>query len=135
MAGVHVANGHIRTSNKGVVTNKFRMAIGGTGAVGTIYQAAGNFVTSCTRTATGIYTFQLNKLYPVRLIFTSANIASPALGDALVTARFDADSYSATAGTFIVNTTDTSSVAADPASGAYLNVELTYVDQTTGIAN
>ena len=135
MAGVHVANGHIRTSNKGVVTNKFSMAIGAGGAVGTIYQAASNFVTSCTRTGQGIYTFQLNKLYPVRLIFTSANLATPALGDAIRIARFDADSYSATTGTFVVNVTDTAAAAQDPANGALLNVELSYVDQTTGIAN
>lgn len=135
MPGVHVTNGKVRTSNKGLVTNKFSVAIGATGAVGTIYQAAGNFVTSVTRTAAGVYTVQLNKLYPVRLIFTNANIATPALGDAMVVARFDANSYSATAGTFVVNTTNTSAVAADPANGALLNVELSYVDQTTGITN
>ena len=141
MAGVHVANGHIRTSNKGLVTNKFSFAVGAAGAVGTIYQAAGNFVTSVTHTAAGIYTVQLNKLYPVRLIFTNTNIATPAGTDALIVARFDANSYSATAGTFIVVTSGpqgaalTAQVAADPVDGSLVNVELSYVDQTTGIAN
>lgn len=139
--GVHVANGHVRTSNKGTLRQVFSFAVGAAGAVGTVYQAGANFVTSVTRTAQGIYTVQLNKLYPIRLIFTSANIASPAVGDALVTARFDSNSYSATTGTFIVNTSgntgagDTTQIAADPADGAVVNVELVYVDQTTGIAN
>ena len=139
--GVHVANGVERTSNKGTVRQVFNFAIGAAGAVGTITQAGANFVTSVTRTAQGIYTVQLNQLYPVRLIYTDANIATPAVGNALVTARFDSDSYSATAGTFIVNTSgntgagDTTQIAADPADGAKVNVELVYVDQTTGIAN
>jgi hypothetical protein len=139
--GVHVANGYIRTSNKGVLRQVFNFAVGGTGAVGTVIQAGANFVTSVTKTATGIYTVQLNKLYPVRLIFTSANIATPAGTDALITARIDADSYSATAGTFIVLTSGpqgaalTAQVAADPVSGSLVNVELVYVDQTTGIAS
>jgi len=137
MAGVHVANGHIRTSNKGVVTNKFSFSISdGSGAVGTIYQAGGNFVTSVTRTGQGIYTVQLNKLYPVRLIYTSADISTPApTTDAVVLARVDSNSYSATAGTFVVNTVSTVPAVADPANGALVNIELSYLDQTTGIAN
>lgn len=135
--GVHVANGHVRTSNKGTLRQVFNFAIGAAGAVGTITQAGANFVTSVTQTATGIYTVQLNKLYPVRLIYVAAHVASPAVTDAVVVARFDSNSYSATAGTFIINTTNSDGAAAatDPANGAQVHVEIVYVDQTTGIAS
>lgn len=137
----HVSNGHLRTSNKGLVTTKFSMAIGATGAVGTIYQAGANFVLSATRASAGVYNFVLNKPYPIRLVFASAILSTPGVTNALAVARFDADSYSATAGTFTVNISiptaagNTAQIAGDATDGAILNVELSYVDQTTGIAN
>ena len=139
--GVHVSNGSFRTSNKGVVRQVFNFAIGAAGAVGTLTQAGANVVSSVTRTAQGIYTIQFNKLYPVRLIYATAHCGSPAVGNAMVVARVDSDSFSATNGTLIVNTSgntgagDTTQIAADPADGAKVYIEVAYVDQTTGIAN
>lgn len=133
--GVHVSNGHFRTSNKGVVRQVFNFAIGAAGAVGTVTQAGANFISGVTRTAQGVYTVQFNQLYPVRVIAAFAHCGAPAVTSALAFARIDSDSFSASAGTIVVTTCDTSAVAADPVSGSSINVEITYVDQTTGIAN
>lgn len=133
--GVHVANGAIRTSNKGLLRTVFNFSVDAGGDPVVITQAGANFVSSVTHTGAGIYTVQLNQLYPVRLIYTNTNIATPASADAMRIARIDSDSYSATAGTFIVLTSTNDGTATDPLDGSLVNVELCYVDQTTGIAS
>jgi hypothetical protein len=138
---LHIANKGIQTSNFGLKRVAFHFNVGAAGAVGTIYQAGANFVLSVTQTATGVYTVQLNKNYPTRIIHIDANIATPLVGNALVTARPKAGSYSATAGTFVVFTSgntgagDTTQIAADPADGAEVHVVVDYIAQTVGIGN
>lgn len=133
--GVHVANGSVRTSNKGVVRQVFNFAIGAAGAVGAVTQAGANFVSSVTRSAKGVYTIQFNQLYPVRIIFANAHVATPAVTDAIRIARVDSDSYSAATGSLVVHVATTGALAEDPADGAQIHVEVVYVDQTTGIAS
>jgi hypothetical protein len=137
----HISNKGIRTSNMGSHRQIFHFNVGAAGAVGTIYQAGANFVLSVTRTAQGIYTVQLNKLYPVRVIRFDASIATPLVGNPLVTARVQSGTYSSTNGTFVVLTSgntgagDTTQIAADPANGAEVHVVLDYITQTVGIGN
>ena len=139
--GVHVSNKGIKTANCGLYRDVGHVNIGASGAVGTIYQAGANFITSVTKTATGVYTFQLNQLYPVRQIYLTASIATPAVTDGLATARYRAGSYSATAGTFVIQVsiptdgTHSTQIAGDPATDSELHFEIDYVAMTTGIAN
>ena len=135
MADPAVASKRSRTHAVDGVVNAFKFEIGAAGAVGTITEwGSGDFVSGVVRTAEGIYTVTLQKPYPATLVSVAPLIASPAIGDAMVVARFDANSYSASAGTFIINTSkntgaaDTTQIAGDPANGATVQVVLHYVD-------
>ena len=134
MADINFASKRLRTHGNEVVQDFFNFAIGAAGAVGTLSQATGAFVTSVVRTAQGIYTVTLTKPYPASLLTVNPHVASPVIGDAMVVARFDANSYSATAGTFIINTSgntgaaDTTQIAADPANGAIVYVNYSFLE-------
>lgn len=133
--GVHVANGHIKTSNKGLYRDSFRFNVGAAGAVGTIYQSGANFVTSVTKSAAGTYTVQLNQNYPVRVIRVVATVSAVAVNDAVRHVRYKAGSYSATTGQFVIFCSDNTPAAADPINGSEIHVVVEYVAQTTGVAN
>lgn len=142
MAGVHVANGRLRTSNKGVIRQVFKFAVDSLGDPTAIKQAAANFVLSVSHPATGRYVVQLNKLYPVREIFVNAILAPTSLTDTTKWCRYKGGSYNASAGTFEIHvskptddTHATTQVAVDPANGSEVHVEIVYVDQTTGIVD
>jgi hypothetical protein len=134
MAYPNVPANEFLTHGVDVNANYFNVAIGAGGAVGTLSQGAGAFVTSVVETATGIYTVNLAKPYPASLLFVNPEIGTPLVGDAMVTARFDANSYSPTAGTFIINTSgntgaaDTTQIAAEPANGAILFVHYAFLN-------
>ena len=68
-----------------------------------LWQAGANAVTSVVKDATtgGTYTVQLNKPYPLELVFATASVHSAtATAGEIADARVDLDSYSPTAGTF-----------------------------------
>lgn len=144
----HISNKGIRTANFGLIRQVFRFAVDGSGDpinVGTtgspVYQAGANFVLSVTHTSPGVYTIQLNKNYPVRVVTVRADVATPAVTDDFRRAGYRAGSYSASAGTFVIQVAaptadnDMSQVAADPIENSEVLVEVNYVEQTVGIGN
>lgn len=128
--GMHSYNFGLKTSGKGEIFESFSFAIGAAGAVGTILQAAANLVASVTHTGTGVYTVQLNAPYPPTLIVCEPRLSAAAANSAILTARYQSSSYSPTAGTFIINVTNATPAAADPASGDSIAVVLTFEQYT-----
>lgn len=118
--------------------NFFKFAIGAAGAVGTLSQGSGGFVTSVTRTAEGIYTVQLAKPYPASLLFINPSLSLASADSASLRVSYDSGTYSATAGTFVINTADIDDLsgnaeavafsAADPENGAEVMVHYAFLN-------
>ena len=124
---VHRYNKEMVTSNKKVARQVFKFTIGAAGAVGTISQAKAGLVASVAHTATGVYTVTLTKPHrPSKLLRCSPEYYPPAAGSAVLVARHRAGSFSASAGTFIIDVTAVPVTATDPASGGEISVELVY---------
>lgn len=125
---VHRYNKEYYTSGKKVARNVFKFTIGASGAVGVVSQAMAGLISSVVRTAVGVYTVTLTKPYHTqKLLLCDAKYAGPAAGSAGLEARYRAGSFSATAGTFIIDVvTPVAIVATDPASGSEIMVDLAY---------
>jgi len=125
----------VLTNNSEMFTNSFRVAIGASGAVGTITQNDGAMVTSVTRTAgadSGIYTVLLAKPWPVNILACHVSLGTVATTSNLGRAAYKANSYDPTAGTFVINhsaptddTHATTQIPKDPVSGSEFHVTYT----------
>lgn len=104
----HSYNNGLHTSSKGITFDAVR--VGGldiapaADAECTIEEdCKSGLIASVLHTATGIYTFQLSRPYPPKLVVCLPQIDAADGTQDLFTAKYDTGSYDATAGTFIVN--------------------------------
>lgn len=132
--GMHSYNFGLKTSGKGEIFESFRIAIGASGAPSIAEQSGANLISTVTggagASATGTYTVTLNAPIPPRLICCRPSVSCAAVNSAYRHARFKTGSYSATAGTFVIFTSDATPAAADPASGDFIDVVLTFCQYT-----
>jgi hypothetical protein len=139
MSYPNIPANEVLTHGVDVNHNFFNFTIDAAGAVGTLSQGAGAFVTSVTKTATGRYTVQFAKPYPASILFINPvlSIASPD-GD-LVVCQYKSGSYSASAGTFEICVADVDGLdgnalaalllsAVDPANGASIFVHYAFLN-------
>lgn len=122
--GFHKFNKELTTANLNPFVSWFKFLVGASGAVGTLSQAKANLVESVTRNSAGVYTVQLTRPYPYGVLFVLPKINKAAPTDPNVTADYDAASYSATAGTFVIHCTNTTGAAAatDAPNGSEMHV-------------
>lgn len=139
MAYPNVANLDDRTHNVGVVRDAFKFAVGAAGAVGTISQGSGAFISGVAHTAAGRYTVTFAKPYPASLILCQPSLSCTDPDADLVTCRYKTNSYSPTAGTFEICTADVDGLdgnalaavlmsAVDPANPSEVMVDLAFLD-------
>lgn len=125
----HSLNHGLTTNMKGPTMDSFRVSIGAAGAP-TLAEDCGAGLISATisHPSAGVYTFQMVAPYPPKLVDCIAEVASAAITDQVLKARYQAGSYNATTGQFTVMVsslpTSTTAAAADPPSGAELHVTL-----------
>lgn len=127
MPGFHSYNHGVVTPCKGYVTAAFIVAIGATGAPGTVDELSANLIASVTRNSAGLYTVQLNKPYPPRLVYCQPSVAV-AGGTTALDGSYVRNSYSATNGTFqfVISENDGTPAAVDPANGDAVMVNLVF---------
>ena len=140
MADPAVASKVLRTFAVDSGVNYFKFAIGGAGAVGTITElGGGDFVSGVAHTATGRYTVTLQKPYPSAIVFCNPELTVADNDSNLLRCAYKTGSYSATAGTFEINTGDVDGLdgnalaallmsAEDPASGQEIMVHVAYTN-------
>lgn len=85
-------------------------------------QGNSGFVGQVIHTGTGVYTFTLTVPFPARIITISPELSAAAANSAILTARYQNNSYNSTTGTFIVNVTNNTPAAADPGANDELHV-------------
>jgi hypothetical protein len=124
----HTLNFGLTTNMKGATKDSLRVAIGASGAPTLTEDCGAGLIASVTLGTAGRYTFQMAKPYPPKLVTCKPQLAGVSATDPVVVARYEAGSYNATAGTFIVQCvnlpTSTTAAAANPASGSELHVDL-----------
>lgn len=135
MADVNFAAKRFRSHNVETVVDYFRFAVGAAGAVGTITQGSGAFVTSVTKTATGRYTVQLASPYPASLLFVNPSLSASGVTANTFLIRYKEASYSATAGTFEIDVSvpagagaATTQVASDPENPSSIGAVLAFLE-------
>lgn len=94
-----------------------------------VWDAGGNAVVSVVRAAEGRYTVTLNKPYPREIVAALAQCEDAQATTAVFVARVVTDSYSASAGTFTIQTMqdangDGAWAEADPTNNSTLSVVL-----------
>jgi hypothetical protein len=104
MAAFHKFNKELLTMNNSPLFGSFKMAVGSTGAVGTISQSKGNFISGIVRNSAGNYTVTLTRPYPHGYLNVIPRVHRNAITDAGCHIEYDVGSYSATAGTFVLRT-------------------------------
>lgn len=109
---MHSYNHGLVTSMKGPALEAVRVTGLNNATCTVAEQCRSGFIKSVTKTGTGEYTFTLSLPYPPAIIICIPKINQAAVTDDILTARYDAASYSASAGTFVVH------VANDDDSGA-----------------
>lgn len=124
----HTLNHGMTTNMKGPTLDAIRVSIGASGAPTIAEDCGAGLIASVTLGTAGRYTFQMNKPYPPKVVGIQCSIAGLSATDPVLDARYEAGTYNATAGTFIVqvvNTpTATTAAAANPPSGAELHLTL-----------
>lgn len=124
-----------RKFNQGLTTDSLgcnlsfvTVAIGATGAVGTINDFGGNTFASVVRVSAGLYRFTLNSPYPGNAgdiaVFPSLAMATPATSAKEI--WYDVGTYNPATGSFDVQVTDRAATpaAADPANGDSIHILL-----------
>lgn len=125
---MHAYNMGLATSMKGGAVEAVRVTFGASGAPTLVDKGKSNLVLSVAKTATGRYTFTLNKPYPAYLVALEPSLSAATTTGAFKFARYLEASYSATAGTFEVDICDTVGTPAlvDPTSGTALDLVLVF---------
>jgi len=125
----HSYNNGLHTTSKGVTYDVIRVT-GLTVANGQLCTIAedvkSGLVASVTHTGTGVYTFQLSAPFPPKYAQIRAQLSCAAANSAILNARYQDASYNATTGQFIVNVTNNTPAAADPAATNELMVEMSF---------
>lgn len=125
----HAYNNGLHTTSKGITYDAVRVTglTVATGQLCTIAEdAKSGLIASVTHTATGVYTFQLSIPYPPKYVGIRAQLSCAAANSAILSARYQDASYNATTGQFIINVTNATPAAADPASTNELMVEMAF---------
>lgn len=135
MSDTNFANYSIKTHNTAVVRDAFKFAIGASGAVGTVSQGSGGFVSGVAKTATGRYTVTLNTPYPSSIIYVHPTLSISAVTAGTSKCAYKEGSYSASAGTFEItvskptdDTHATTQVAVDPENPSEIMVDLAFIE-------
>lgn len=125
----HSYNHGLVTSSKGLAI-EFVKVTGLNTSPNTVDDGDSGLILSCTKGATGIYTFTLNKPYPPKMLAVFPSITSTSATTDLIHARYKDASYSSTAGTFeihLINDDDSGAgVAVDGGSANELHVILVF---------
>jgi hypothetical protein len=127
--GFKYVPGQLGTPLKNAVVSAVRVAIGGTGAVGTIEQSKAGFISGVVRVSAGLYRFTISGgAVPPRELVIIPAVASQTAAGSNRKAFYDNGTYTVTAfntATFDVQVTDLNNAgpaAADPVSGDSLHV-------------
>lgn len=127
---MHSYNHSLVTSGKGVVLEAVRVTFGASGAVTYVDTAKSNLFASVVKTATGRYTFTMNKPYAPKLValVPAGALSCVNAAGAVLFARYVEGSYSPTAGTFEVDVSGPAATPAaiDPTSGTAMDLVLVF---------
>jgi len=92
----------VLTNNSELFVNAFHFAIGANSAVGTITQNDGAMVSGIATDSEGVFTVSLAKPWPVNMLACVCSLAEVAATDVIGKLVYKKDSYSPTAGTFVL---------------------------------
>ena len=122
----HSYNHGLVTSSKGLAIEfvKVTALTVANGSNCTVDDGDSGLIQKCVHTATGIYTFTLNKPYPPKMQWVFVNITGTSATTDLIHPRYIEGSYNSTAGTFIVHLTDDDDVTAGVAVNGSATNEL-----------
>ena len=124
----HTMNFGLTTNMKGATLDAIRVSIGASGAPTIAEDCGAGLISSVTLGTAGRYTFQMAKPYPPKLVVCSPELSGLSATDPVLVARYEAGTYNATTGQFVVqvvNTpTSTTAAAANPANGTDIHVLL-----------
>lgn len=105
--GLHSYNHGLVTSSKGMAIEFVKVTgmnvAPAADANCTVDDGNSNLILSCIHTATGVYTFTLNKPYPPSLLCVIPSFSNPDGVTDIRIPAYDTASYSASAGTFVIN--------------------------------
>ena len=123
----HSYNNGLHTSSKGFTVDCVRVT-GLTVANGQLCTIAedckSGLIASVTHTAAGVYTFQLSLPFPPKYVLVKPSLSRAGAASAILTPTYRDASYNATTGQFIIDISNATPAAADPASTNELMVEL-----------
>lgn len=117
------------TDMRGVVVDALRVSFGASGAPTLVDEGKTGLLDSdapVAQTATGRYTFQLSRNYYHSVVAVLPKLSCVAANGAILEARYVEDSYDSEAGTFEVDVSDATPVAADPTSGTSLSLVVVF---------
>lgn len=119
----HAYNHGLVTSMKGPAIEAVRITGLNSSPCTIAEQCRSNFVLSAT-IASGVVTIQLNLPYPPALIGCWPAVSSDDATTDIITARYDAASYNATAGTLVINLSNDDDAGAPAAASPSATDEL-----------
>lgn len=124
----HALNHGLTTNAKGASWDQIRLkCTDGSGTLAIDEDCGAGLISSVTRTAQGIYTLQLSKPYPAKLVICTVNLSQAAETTGVLVVRYKRASYDATAGTFVVFVSNAAgTAAADPAQNDELHLDLVW---------
>lgn len=125
----HIFGYGMNTASKGITVDGVRVTglTVATGQLCTIAEdAKAGLVASVTHTATGVYTVQLTTPFPPKVVGIRVQLSCAAANSAILIARYQDASYNATTGQFIINVTNATPAAADPAATNELMIEMLF---------
>lgn len=125
----HAYNNGLHTTSKGITYDSVRVTglTVANGQLCTIAEdAKSGLIASVTHTGTGVYTFQLSVPFPPKVVEIRPVLSAAAANSAILVARYQDASYNATTGQFIINVTNATPAAADPAATNELMVHMAF---------
>lgn len=130
----HSFNNGLHTAAKRGLTNDVVAVTNLTVATGqtcTVDDCKAGLIASVTHTATGVYTFQLSAPYPPKLLHARASLTRANATTVALDCTVRDNSYSATTGQFIVDVSNATPAATDPAATNTMMVALNFARYTT----
>lgn len=125
----HSYNNGLHTASKGITVDAVRVTglnVAVAGLCTIAEDCKSGLIQSVTHTATGVYTFQLSRPYPPKVVCIGADISAAGPTAALLRARYQNASYNATTGQFIVNVSNATPAAADGGAADELHVTMQF---------
>lgn len=103
----HAYNNGLHTSSKGITVDAVRVTglnVAPPGLATIAEDCKSGLIASVTHTSTGVYTFQLTIPFPPKVVNIQPSVSAALPTSALLTARYQSNSYNPTTGQFIVHT-------------------------------